>query len=111
MRGWIDMLTNGEVTIFCPDENQEEYIVRATVPAWVRHQMRLRDQGNGVRRVDTFDIRIKLDLVDCIEPGDIIFFGKTEVADLKRCRQVAAVRKNAYGSVPHWHLEAEYMYR
>lgn len=105
------MLTNGEVTIFCLDEGREEYIVRATVPAWVRHQLRIRNQGSGVRRVDTFDIRIALDLVECIEPGDMIFFGKAEVADLKRCRQIAAVRKNAYGSVPHWHIEAEYMYR
>ena len=105
------MLTNGEVTIFCLDECQEEYIVRATVPAWVRHQMRLREQGSGVRRCDTFDIRIELDLIECIEPGDIIFFGRTEAADLKRCRKIAAVRKNDYGSVPHWHLEAEYMYR
>lgn len=105
------MLTNGEVTIFCPDKGQEEYVVRATVPAWVRHQMRLRNQVNGVRRVDTFDIRIRLDLVECIEPGDIIFFGKADVADLGRCRQIAAVRKNSYGSMPHWHLEAEYVYR
>lgn len=105
------MLTNGEVTIFCLDESREEYIVKATVPAWVRHQMRLRDQGNGVRRCDTFDIRIELGLVDGIEPGDLVFFGREDCAELKRCRKIAAVRKNSFGSVPHWHLEAEYMYR
>ncbi len=105
------MLTNGEVTIFCLDEGREEFIVRATVPAWVRRQARLRNQGNGVRRVDTFDIRIELGLIDCIEPGDLIFFGRTENAELKRCRKIAAVRKNSFGSMPHWHLEAEYMYR
>lgn len=105
------MLTNGEITIFCLDEGREEYIVKAVVPAWVRHQRRLRDQGSGVRRCDTFDIRIELGLVDSIEPGDMVFFGKAKAADLNRCRKIAAVRKNDYGSTPHWHLEAEYMYR
>lgn len=105
------MPENGVVTVFCIDGKKENYVSRGSVRAWIRHQARLRDQGNGTRICDTFDVRIALGLLDEVKPGDLIFFGEADTAEIAQCRRVAAVRRNNFGRTPHWHIEAEYMYR
>lgn len=105
------MIKNGVVTVFGVDTESGEYVRRGSAEAWIRHQNRLRDQSNGAKFCDTFDVRIELGKFAQISPGDLISFENLSQPDMIKCRRVAAIRKNDYGNSPHWHIEAEYMYR
>ena len=82
-------------------------------PAWIYREKRLKSQGLGERALDTFDVRIGLEDMPEILPGDLICFGETSDMDARpeMCSRIIGVRKNSFGSTPHWHLRAEYLYR
>ena len=107
------MSSNEIVTIFSFDKAKGEFVKKGTFPAWVRRMRRLRNSKRGTYFCDNFDVRIALELVEEIDAGDLVFFGKPEDGEIRldKCRKVAVVSKNAYGINPHWHLEAEYEYR
>ncbi|MBR5613887.1 MAG: hypothetical protein IKW64_01110 [Clostridia bacterium] len=105
------MPENGVVTVFCLDEARKSFVRKGCFGAWIHKQKRVREQTSGVRRCDTFDVRISLPLLDEVNPGDLLYFGKTDVLKMSECRRIAAVRKNDYGTFRHWHIEAEYVYR
>ena len=107
------MLENGIVSIFTPDKAGDGFVKRGSFGAWIHHKKILRDTGNGVRSCDKFDVRIAIDKVECIEPGDLIAFAEigSEEFSASECRRIAEVCENRFGASPHWHLEAEYEYR
>ncbi len=107
------MIENDKVTIFAYSADVGDYVKKKTVPAWVRRMRRMRNSGNGVYFCDNFDVRIRLELIDQVSIGDLIFFGelKDNEFSVDKCRKIAVVAENSYGLNPHWHLEAEYEYR
>lgn len=106
------MISNGFVTVFCVSEDKEEFKRKGPFPAWTYRNRRIKTEANGIRESDKFDIRISLEMLDDVCPGDLVFFGKTDTdADMARCRRVASVKRNSFGIRPHWHLETEYIYR
>ncbi len=107
------MLENGVVSVFTPDKTGDGFVKRGSFGAWIHRKKRLRNTGNGVRVCDKFDVRIDIDKAECIEPGDLIAFGEVGLEEFSaaKCRKIAEVCENRFGTSPHWHLEAEYEHR
>lgn len=106
------MISNGVVTLFCVDENGENFKKKGCFSAWVHRVKRIKTELGGVRESDRFDVRIGTGVLDNVQPGDLIYFGRAgDTAELSECSRVASVVKNDFGSNPHWHLETEYIYR
>ena len=107
------MTTNQVVTVFSAGQNVSGLILKATVPAWVYCERRIKNDGPEVFRDDRFDVRIELHHIAEISVGDYIFFGRAETGCVKisECHRISAVTRNDFGSSPHWHIRTEYIYR
>ncbi len=107
------MQKNSVVTIFRPDRTAGRLVCLGTVPAWVSRKQFLRNDGAGVYADDRFDIRVEVGHLAEVASGDLVFFGRAESACVEpsECQRIVSVVKNDYGTVPHWHLAAEYRYR
>ena len=107
------MLKNGMVTLFTLSPDGEDYVRCGTFPAWINCKRRLRSTERGVYFRDNFDVRIEHGLVERVSVGDLIYFGEMSQEDFSvaECRRVAVVAENNFGTMPHWHLQAEYEYR
>lgn len=107
------MLKNGIVTVFGLADDGEHFVRKGCFEAWVSREARLKTQADGALRCDTFDVRIALS--DAAEPeiGDLLFIGESHepFAEPSHCRKIAAVKRNGFGTSPHWHIRAEYIYR
>lgn len=107
------MITNGFVTLFCSTEPCGEFKRAGVFPAWIRRKQRLRNTAEGIFLCDTFDVRIENQHLKSVAVGDLIYFGELEESEFRpeKCRKVAAATENTFGTVPHWHLEAEVQYK
>lgn len=107
------MLKNGVVTLFTLSPDGDDYVRCGTFPAWIHCKRRLRSTERGVYFRDNFDVRIEHGLVERVSVGDLIYFGEMSQEDFSvaECRRVAVVAENNFGTMPHWHLQAEYEYR
>ena len=113
MRGWNKLTTNQVVTVFSAGQTVSGLKFKAAVPAWVDCENRMKNDGTAVFRDDRFDVRIELCHLREVAVGDYLFFGRAEAGcvDIDECFRISAVKKNGYGSNPHWHIRTEYTYR
>lgn len=107
------MTTNQVVTVFSAGQSVSGLVLKATVPAWVYCENRIKNDGTEVFRDDRFDVRIDIGHISEVCVGDFLFFGRAEAGcvGITECHRISAVRKNDFGSNPHWHIRTEYIYR
>ncbi len=104
------MLTNNKVTIIRYVEEKDDYEPIMTCPAWVFCKKGLSATVKGEENADVLHVRIKRTEVQSIEKGDLVYVGdfkRTNPLDLAECRKITRLTDNNYGSIPHWHIEAE----
>lgn len=101
------MLTNNTVTILRYAEETDTYETAIVCKAWVFCKKANAFSVKGDETADTVHIRIKLDSIQCVNVGDLVYIGtynhKTD--SFAECRKVARVTKNNFGAVRHWHIE------
>ena len=107
------MIENGTVTVFCHSQSEEAFVNCGSHTAWIYQRRRIRNSGIGVCNDDKLDVRIAIDKIDGINAGDCLYIGKTEkrTAEVSECQRISKVTKCDFGVSPHWHIEAEYIYR
>lgn len=107
------MKTNGVVTLFRPNAGHLGVLCLGTVPAWVKRESLIKNDGAGVYKDDHFDVRIEKKHIADLCAGDLIFFGRAETGSvpLAECVRIASVILNDFGKAPHWHLRSGYRYR
>ena len=104
------MLANNKVTIVRYVEEKDDYEPILTCSAWVFCKKGLSSTIKGEENADVFHIRIKRTEAPSIEKGDLVYVGdfkSHKPLNLAECRKITKLTDNNYGSVPHWHIEAE----
>lgn len=103
------MLTNMYITLFRFNEDTDEYENAGHFSAWVHKTHATVKTEKGMRQHDVFSIRFDLKKIENIEPECLVFFGEShdKHPDIRSCRKISRINRNAFGCSPHWHLQSE----
>lgn len=100
------MLTNGTVTIYHFDEQNEEYAPISYGDANIFHRKRSADEKGGFTAASQCIIRIPTDKAIAIETGDYVYLGTTSAPlDRDSCLLVTGYSDNRRGTLKHWRIE------